>query len=136
MLSIWNYLRQKTRAAVLAGFQDALEVVEQNDDGRATHEAAQKLQHRLTTATVLEASPTPSLEGPIGQGSSGGTTAGGSHAAGMTPDRTTAALPKPSPVDLIIDAALDASSPSANANGEAFHPARRKRGRPRKDQTQ
>jgi hypothetical protein len=134
LLSIWDYLRQKTRDSVLAGFQEALDVVEQNDDGEANHRAADNLQHRLATAAVLEARPRSSLSGPMEQGSS--RTAVGTTAVGTTADRRSAAEPEPSSVDLTIDAALDGSSPSPNVNGQASHPSRRKRGRPRKDQTQ
>jgi hypothetical protein len=46
-LSIWEYLRQRTRDAVLAGFQDALDVAEQGDTEGSQHDAARRLVARL-----------------------------------------------------------------------------------------
>ena len=57
LVSIWDYLRQRTRDAVLAGFQDALEVAEQNDQGGSEYEAARKLRHRLAAMAAREAPP-------------------------------------------------------------------------------
>ena len=45
--SIWEYLRERTRDAVLAGFQDALDVAEQGDINGSQHEAANRLRARL-----------------------------------------------------------------------------------------
>jgi hypothetical protein len=46
-LSIWEYLRQRARDAVLAGFQDALDVAEQGDTEGSQHDAARRLVARL-----------------------------------------------------------------------------------------
>src|SRR5262245_55089935 len=67
LLSVWDYLRQKTRDSVLAGFQDALDVVEQDDHGHAHHQAAQKLRDRLTIPAELETSIPATATASTGQ---------------------------------------------------------------------
>ncbi len=61
-LSIWEYLRARTRDAVLAGFQDAFDVAEQGDTNGSQHDAANKLVAKLS-ATEAAALPEPSLNG-------------------------------------------------------------------------
>ena len=56
-LSIWEYLRERTRDAVLAGFQDALDIAEQGDTNGSQHAAARQLTARLG---MPEAQPHPS----------------------------------------------------------------------------
>lgn len=46
-LSIWEYLRARTRDAVLAGFNDALDLVEQGDTNGSQHLAATQLVARM-----------------------------------------------------------------------------------------
>lgn len=46
-LSIWEYLRARTRDAVLAGFNDALDIVEQGDSNGSQHVAATQLVTRM-----------------------------------------------------------------------------------------
>ena len=46
-LSIWEYLRARTRDAVLAGFNDALDIVEQGDSYGSQHVAATRLVARM-----------------------------------------------------------------------------------------
>ena len=124
LVSIWDYLRQRTRDAVLAGFQDALEVTEENDHADSEYEAAKKLRHRLGAASALEL-PRQSALPPVavaeGQGS-------------------TSAEADVNTVDDLIDARLNgAVAPDAvppPVPGSQPHPARRKRGRPRKDAPQ
>jgi hypothetical protein len=157
LTSIWDYLRQKTRDSVLAGFQDALDVAEQNGQGQDAHQAARKLQALLTTTPAIESGN--SQAEPTEQGSATGRT-------GPTGGAARAQLRPAASVDDLIDAELDGNSPSASANGRLHvkpatpargatpaknaatakgaasangtqpHPARRKRGRPRKDQVQ
>ena len=55
LVSIWDYLRQRTRDAVLAGFEDALEAAEPNGPASSEYEAARKLRHRLEAVSALEA---------------------------------------------------------------------------------
>lgn len=45
--SVWEYLRERTRDAVLAGINDALDVAEQGDANGGQHEAATKLRSRV-----------------------------------------------------------------------------------------
>jgi hypothetical protein len=48
-LSIWEYIRERTRNAVLAGMQDAMDIVEQGDTNGAQHQKAMEFSSRLTT---------------------------------------------------------------------------------------
>jgi len=64
--SLWDYLRERTRDAVLAGFQDALDIVEQDDTEASQHATARRLSAKLAgslnqigTPTVIEATPSP-----------------------------------------------------------------------------
>lgn len=59
-LSIWEYLRARTRDAVLAGFNDALDVVEQGDSNGSQHVAATQLMARLNAQDVRSL-PEPSV---------------------------------------------------------------------------
>ncbi len=61
-LSVWEYLRARTRDAVLAGIQDALDVAEQGDTNGSQHDAANKLVAKLS-ATEAAGLPEPSLNG-------------------------------------------------------------------------
>ena len=64
-LSIWEYLRARTRDAVLAGFNDALDIVEQGDSYGSQHVAAT----RLVTRMKLQAErtlPEPNYERTVG----------------------------------------------------------------------
>lgn len=46
-LPIWNYIRRRACEALLAGFQDALEFLEHQDQPQAIHSAAQSIKRRL-----------------------------------------------------------------------------------------
>ena len=61
-LSIWQYLRERTRDSVLAGFQDALDIVEQDDTEGSQHDAARRLASRLAGSVVQVESPSPALK--------------------------------------------------------------------------
>ena len=61
-LSVWEYLRARTRDAVLAGIQDALDVAEQGDTNGSQSDAANKLVAKLS-ATEAAGLPEPSLNG-------------------------------------------------------------------------
>ncbi len=112
LISIWDYFRQRTRDAVLAGMQDALEVAEQNDQASSEYEAAMKLKSRL--AATAEATKLAALPNAV--------------VPEVEPEDT---------VDDAIDARLDGpgTTPAGPDSGasEQSHPGRRKRGRPRKD---
>src|SRR5512135_2806668 len=60
--SIWEYLRERTRDAVLAGFQDALDVAEQGDTNGRQHAAATRFRDRLGAPGATQL-PTPSVNG-------------------------------------------------------------------------
>ena len=61
-LSIWEYLRERTRDAVLAGFQDALDIAEQGDTNGSQHAAATQLRTRLGAPETTQL-PIPSVNG-------------------------------------------------------------------------
>jgi hypothetical protein len=46
-LSLWEYIRERTKDAVLAGFQDAMDIVEQGDTNGAQHTRALEFASRL-----------------------------------------------------------------------------------------
>lgn len=60
--SIWDYLRQRTKDAVLAGIQDAMDTVEQGDSNGSQHAAANQLTARLGTPEVNQL-PSASING-------------------------------------------------------------------------
>jgi hypothetical protein len=65
--SIWEYLRERTRDAVLAGFQDALDIAEKDDTEGSQHAAASRLGTRLAAGSLTQASaqietPPPAAE--------------------------------------------------------------------------
>lgn len=65
--SIWEYLRERTRDAVLAGFQDALDIAEQDDTEGSQHAAARRLGARLAAGSLTHESaqvetPPPAVE--------------------------------------------------------------------------
>lgn len=61
-LSVWEYLRARTRDAVLAGIQDALDVAEQGDTNGSQSDAANKLVAKLSASEAVGL-PEPSLNG-------------------------------------------------------------------------
>jgi hypothetical protein len=61
-LSVWEYLRARTRDAVLAGIQDALDVAEQGDTNGSQSDAANKLVTKLSASEAVRL-PEPSLNG-------------------------------------------------------------------------
>ena len=58
-ISIWEYLRERARDAVLAGIKDAMDVVEQGDTNGSQHDQANGLASRLN--------PPKQLTGATGQ---------------------------------------------------------------------
>jgi hypothetical protein len=65
--SIWEYLRARTRDAVLAGMHDALDIAEQGDTNGSQHLAAKQLASRLN-ATEARGLPEPSQNGSESRG--------------------------------------------------------------------
>lgn len=61
-LSVWEYLRARTRDAVLAGIEDALDIAEQGDTNGNQSDAANRLVAKLS-ATEAAGLPEPSLNG-------------------------------------------------------------------------
>jgi hypothetical protein len=135
-LSIWEYLRQRARDAVLAGMEDALNIAEQGDTGGGQFQAARELGTRLADppgALSAEANGHHHPGGP--QPSANG------HAAGPVPGPGPAQAPErpsgPPASEDDFQTRLDAAAPQADA--ETLPPGRittrKKRGRPRKNST-
>jgi hypothetical protein len=70
-LSIWEYLRARTRDAVLAGFNDALDLVEQGDSNGSQHLAATQLVTRMKQQAERTL-PEPKYERTVGSEPSDG----------------------------------------------------------------
>ena len=64
-LSVWEYIRQRTADAVLAGCRDALEMLERQDQGAAMWGAAKALRQQLNEAQERDGHP----NGPHGNNS-------------------------------------------------------------------
>jgi hypothetical protein len=127
-LSIWEYLRQRTRDAVLAGFQDALDIAEQADTEGSQHDAAKRLVSKLagSAGADLKQLPSASMNG---------------EAETSPPDVHAEAPTRPadaSEFDADLESRLNAA---ASLNGQQMPPeprsttpatGRRRRGRPPK----
>ena len=156
-LSIWEYLRARTRDAVLAGFNDALDLVEQGDSNGSQHVAATQLvaRMRLQAERTL---PEPNHEPNVGSEPSDGprpsvhtqpsTNGHAAHAVSellASPPKPAATSRKPVEFDDELEQRLDAAAtqngkekPSA-ADARPASPApgrlteRKRRGRPPKN---
>ena len=144
--SLWDYLRERTRDAVLAGFQDALDIVEQDDTEASQHATARRLSaklagslNQLETPTVIEATPLPhaSINGHVA--------ANGQHAtngkvAPSPPPRATVPPPQSPPAASTFDDEMESRlSRAATENGQETPQGggltnRRPRGRPKKSE--
>ena len=128
-LSIWEYLRQRTRDAVLAGFQDALDIAEQADTEGSQHDAAKRLISKLAGAPGgdLKQLPNASMNGQ----------------AEAPPPATHAEAPTRPADASAFDADLESRlNAAASVNGQQTPPeprstppatGRRRRGRPPKN---
>ncbi len=155
-LSIWEYLRERTRDAVLAGFQDALDIAEQGDTNGSQHDAARQLTSRLG---MPEAQPLPSAsvngrnatgEAPTTQPQSVITEAPNrlapvARAAAVARPEAVLRPAEPAAFDDELQKRLDAAGPNpshgpqderqtAPTSRPPSQPTRR-RGRPRKDES-
>lgn len=113
-LSVWEYLRARTRDAVLAGIQDALDVAEQGDTNGSQSEVAERLVAKLS-ATETAGLPEPSLNG------------NGKHHETGTRNGTLEALrrpPEPAAGDDELERRIDAAAPqrAEERPGAAAHP--------------
>lgn len=147
--SLWEYLRDRTRDAVLAGFQDAMDIAEQGDTNGSQHAAARQLTTRLS---MPEAQPLPSasMNGRAATGEA--TTTLPQSALTEAPSRLApvaraAALARPAEpavFDDELENRLDAAGPHPSHGPQndwqmsptALPPSQptRRRGRPRKDE--
>ncbi len=153
--SVWEYLRDRTRDAVLAGFQDALDIAEQGDTDGSQHAAARQLTTRLG---MPEAQPVPSAS-MNGRNANGEETTTQSRIelteapSRLAPVARAAALARPAAVvrpaepaafDDELENRLDAAGPQPShgpqndwqTSPRALPPSQppRRRGRPRKDE--
>ena len=142
--SLWDYLRERTRDAVLAGFQDALDIVEQDDTEASQHATARRLSaklagslNQLETPTVIEATPPPhvSLNGHV---AANGQHATNGKAAPSPPPQATAPPQSPPAASTFDDEMESRLSRAAAENGRDTSQAgltnRRPRGRPKKSE--
>ena len=130
--SIWEYIRERARDAVLAGIQDALDVAEQGDADGSQHQAARQLGSRLGGSLATKA---PEHNGtPLFIASTNGE-AVAVEAAGGTATEAPKRPTEPTAFDDDLQKRLDAAAPQAAA--EPLPPGRvttrRKRGRPPKN---
>ena len=149
--SLWDYLRERTRDAVLAGFQDALDIVEQDDTEASQHATARRLSAKLAgslnqmeTPTVIEA--TSGHASPLPHASiNGHVVANGQHAtngkaAPSSPPRATVTPPQSPPVASTFDDEMESRLSRAAAESGQQTPQsagltnRRPRGRPKKSE--
>ena len=117
--SIWEYLRERTRNAVLAGIQDAMDVVEQGDTNGSQHAAANQLTARLGTPEAKQL-PSASMNGQTGAAAPGAT-----QAPPKAPQRPV----EPSSFDDELERRIDAAAPQ---NGPETLPPGRITDRPRR----
>lgn len=125
--SIWDYLRQRTKDAVLAGIQDAMDAVEQGDSNGSQHAAANQLTARLGTPEVKQL-PGASMSGQA-ESAEG---AGAAQASTKSPQRPA----EPSSFDDELERRIDAATPQSERESGPEPPritTRPRRGRPPKN---
>jgi hypothetical protein len=144
-LSIWEYLRARTRDAVLAGFNDALDLVEQGDSNGSQHIAATQLVTRMKQQAERTL-PEPNYEPTIGSEPS--TNGHAAHAVSELlgqPQQAAATAKRPVGFDDELQQRLDAAAvarpaaPQVSNEKPVAGPApgrlteRKRRGRPPKN---
>jgi hypothetical protein len=118
-LSIWEYLRARTRDAVLAGFNDALDLVEQGDSNGSQHVAATQLVARMklqAERTLPEPSdgPRPGVHTQPSVGREPSTNGHAAHAVSELlgqPQQPAATARRPVGFDDELEQRLDAAAP-------------------------
>lgn len=124
--SIWEYIRERTRDAVLAGIQDAMDIAEQGDTDGSQHGKASELTSRLNAPKQLAA---PSMNGEPTNGEATLVAPHTESEPAKAPQRPADA----SAFDDELERRLDAAASQGGREAPRTQP--RKRGRPRKDQT-
>ncbi len=149
-LSIWEYLRERTRDAVLAGFQDAMEIAEQDDTNGSQHAAARQFASRLGTPET-QPLPSASMNGRNAPGEATTTQPQGAlteapsrlapvaRAAAVARPEAVARPAEPAAFDDELQKRLDAAGPqnerqTSPTSRPPSQPTKR-RGRPRKDES-
>jgi hypothetical protein len=123
-LSIWEYLRERARDAVLAGIQDAMDIAEQGDTNGSQHTRAIEFASRLTPdAKQL---PSASMNG----------TASSDPARSSTTNKTHTRPAEASSFDDEFERRLDSVGRQSGPQDRETPPqtTRRKRGRPPKSE--
>ena len=65
--SLWEYFRERARDAVLAGFQDALDIAEKDDTEGSQHAAARRLGKRLAAGSLTQESAQVETQSPAAE---------------------------------------------------------------------
>ena len=133
-LSIWEYIRERARDAVLAGVHDALDVAEQGDTNGSQHLAAEQLASRFIGLKQL-LNTSVNGEQPEAEAS----TAADEVEAGLTEAPRSPVEPSSFDDELEKRLAAAAAGPDNAAQGDGATPepplvTRRRRGRPRKNE--
>jgi hypothetical protein len=121
--SVWEYLRERTRDAVLAGINDALDVAEQGDANGAQHEAATKFRSR---AAGLLAGGIPEADA---KSLSGASPNGAAEEAGQAPQKPAERPAEAATFDDELEQRLESV---ASQNGRGAPPPGRTTDRPRR----
>ncbi|MDZ4779945.1 MAG: hypothetical protein SGJ19_06815 [Planctomycetia bacterium] len=132
-LSIWEYVRRRTCEAMLAGFHDALDCLERQDQGQLIHAASKSLRKRLNEMAHNGGNG----NGNGGNGPGNGGNANGGHGPGAAGQQSTTSAGAAAPALAAPHAANKPHHQSphgpAPAPGQSPSPEHRKVGRPRKE---
>jgi hypothetical protein len=117
-LSVWEYLRRRTAEAVLAGFHDAFDYLERQDQPQAIHAAAKAMRRRFQGQLEVPSGPKPDASPAPHQ---------------ATPQQPTPHAPTPGGAPVGLPQPSTNGKPAA-PNGPANAATQRRRpGRPRKE---
>lgn len=140
--SIWEYLRERTRDAVLAGFQDALDIAEQGDTEGSQHAAANRLRQRLAVGSLPHEPDQAEAPSAVGTKSLPHPSMNGQHAANgngaassIVPETAPSRPADASTFDHELESRLnsDASQDDQGPPPPTLQPGRARRGRPPKN---
>jgi hypothetical protein len=127
-LSVWDYVRRRTAEAMLAGFQDALDYLERQDQAQLMHAAAKSFRKRMHELPN---------SGGNGNGNHSEAASGGStQVAGQPPAKPKPPAPQHSQQQTLPDLlgpAVPAAAPQHASPGPSSQQQHRGPGRPRKE---
>ena len=138
MLSVWEYLRERTRDAVLAGFQDALDIVEGDDTNGSQHDQAKKLLSRFRGTAAVAVGSLIELSVPTSEQAQASVENNPSKTK-PSEAKLTEAPQRPADASTFDDELQGRFDAAAAQNGSQTPPAqtksaRKRRGRPRKQE--